>query len=65
MGYRQHLCIQTQGQGCGVAQSRHRQAGGRPTGEVERLRKKVADLEQLAGDQALAIRYLKKKEGHI
>jgi len=38
---------------------------GRPTGEVERLRKKVADLEQLAGDQALAIRYLKKKEGHI
>jgi len=38
---------------------------GRPCGEVERLRKKVADLEQLAGDQALAIRYLKKKEGHI
>lgn len=35
---------------------------GRPTGEVERLRKKVADLEQLAGDQALAIHYLKKKE---
>ena len=38
---------------------------GRPCGEVEHLRKKVADLEQLAGDQALAIRYLKKKEGHI
>lgn len=38
---------------------------GRPSSEVERLRKKVADLEQLAGDQALAIRYLKKKEGHI
>lgn len=38
---------------------------GRPSGEVEQLRKKVADLEQLAGDQALAIRYLKKKEGHI
>jgi transposase-like protein len=37
---------------------------GRPSGEVEQLRKKVADLEQLAGDQALAIRYLKKKEGH-
>jgi len=37
----------------------------RPCGEVEHLRKKVADLEQLAGDQALAIRYLKKKEGHI
>jgi transposase-like protein len=38
---------------------------GRPSGQVEQLRKKVADLEQLAGDQALAIRYLKKKEGHI
>lgn len=37
----------------------------RPSAEVERLRKKVADLEQLAGDQALVIRYLKKKEGHI
>ena len=36
---------------------------GRPSGEVERLRKKICDLEQLAGDQALAIRYLKKKEG--
>jgi transposase-like protein len=38
---------------------------GRASSEVEQLRKKVADLEQLAGDQALAIRYLKKKEGHI
>jgi len=38
---------------------------GRPTNEEERLRKKVADLEQLAGDQALAIRYLKKKERQI
>jgi transposase-like protein len=38
---------------------------GRPSGEAEQLRKKVTDLEQLAGDQALAIRYLKKKEGHI
>ena len=38
---------------------------GRPCGEVEQLRKKVVDLEQLAGDQALVIRYLKKKEGHI
>jgi len=36
---------------------------GRPPGEVERLRKRVSDLEQLAGDQALAIRYLKKNEG--
>ena len=35
---------------------------GRPLGEVERLRKKICDIEQLAGDQALAIRYLKKKE---
>lgn len=33
---------------------------GRVSGEVERLRKKVADLEQLAGDQALLIRYFKK-----
>ena len=38
---------------------------GRPSSELERLRKKIADLEQLAGDQALAIRYLKKKERHI
>ncbi len=38
---------------------------GRPSGQVEHLQKKVADLEQLAGDQALAIRYLKKKEGHV
>jgi transposase-like protein len=38
---------------------------GRPSGEVEQLRKKVTDLEQLAGDQALAIHYLKKKEGRI
>jgi len=34
---------------------------GRPDGETERLRKKVADLEELAGDQALAIRLLKKR----
>ena len=31
-------------------------------GEAENLRKRVADLEQLAGDQALAIRYLKKND---
>ena len=37
---------------------------GRPDGEAERLRKKVVDLEQLAGDQALAIRYLEKTRGH-
>ena len=35
---------------------------GRPSGEVDQLRKRVGDLEQLAGDQALAIRYLKKNE---
>lgn len=44
-----------------------RRSMGRPTGkpdaEVERLQKKVADLEQLAGDQALAIRILKKTRG--
>ena len=35
---------------------------GRPSGEVQRLGKKVADLEQLAGDQALLIHYFKKNE---
>lgn len=44
-----------------------RQGMGRPTGkadaEVERLKKHVTDLEQLAGDQALAIRALKKTQG--
>jgi len=34
---------------------------GRPSGEVEQLRKRVTDLEQLAGDQALLIRHFKKK----
>ena len=34
---------------------------GRPDAEVERLRKRVEDLEQLAGDQALVIRTIKKK----
>jgi transposase-like protein len=33
---------------------------GKPDAEAATLRRKVADLEQLAGDQALAIRYLKK-----
>ena len=33
---------------------------GKPDAEAERLRKKVTDLEELAGDQALAIRALKK-----
>ena len=41
-----------------------REGIGRPTGkgnaQVQRLRKRCEDLEQLAGDQALAIRYLKK-----
>ena len=44
-----------------------RQGMGRPTGKpdtaAERLKKRVADLEQLAGDQALAIRALKKTRG--
>ncbi len=35
---------------------------GRAAGQVEQLRKRVGDLEQLAGDQALAIHYLKKNE---
>ena len=34
---------------------------GKPDSRIEQLEKKVADLEQLAGDQALAIRYFKKK----
>ena len=37
---------------------------GKPNSEVEQLQKKVAELEQLAGDQALAIRILKKTRGH-
>jgi transposase-like protein len=37
---------------------------GKPDTQSEQLRKKVADLEQLAGDQALAIRLLKKTRGH-
>ena len=37
---------------------------GKPDSETETLRKKVADLEQLAGDQALAIRIFKKTRGH-
>ena len=40
---------------------------GRPSDrvnvEVEKFRKRVGDLEQLAGDQALAIHYFKKNEG--
>jgi len=40
---------------------------GRPPGklepEVAQLRKHVADLEQLAGDQALVIRAFKKRSG--
>ena len=40
---------------------------GKPVGkadpEVNQLKKKVTDLEELAGDQALAIRYLKKTRG--
>ena len=45
-----------------------REGIGRPVGRAdpqsEPLQKRVADLEQLAGDQALAIRYLKKTRGH-
>ena len=33
---------------------------GRPDAQSEKLRKRVVDLEQLAGDQALVIRKLKK-----
>ncbi|PKN21814.1 MAG: hypothetical protein CVU65_16170 [Deltaproteobacteria bacterium HGW-Deltaproteobacteria-22] len=41
-----------------------REGIGRPTGnpdpKVSQMEKRIADLEQLAGDQALAISYLKK-----
>lgn len=44
-----------------------REGIGRPAGKadpkVEQLEKKVENLEQLAGDQALAIRILKKNRG--
>ena len=33
---------------------------GKPDGQVDDLKKLVEELEQLAGDQALAIRHLKK-----
>ena len=36
---------------------------GKPDPKVAKLKKKVEDLEQLAGDQALAIRILKKNRG--
>jgi hypothetical protein len=36
---------------------------GKPDAKVEALQKRVADLEQLAGDQALVIRAFKKKIG--
>lgn len=36
---------------------------GKPDAQVEMLQKRVADLEQLAGDQALALRALKKTRG--
>jgi len=35
----------------------------RPDPKCEHLEKRVADLQQLAGDQALAIHYLKKTRG--
>ena len=34
----------------------------RPDAEKQRLEKRVTDLEQLAGDQALLIHYFKKNE---
>ena len=37
---------------------------GQPDADVRALRKKVADLEELAGDQALVIRALKKTQNH-
>jgi len=37
---------------------------GKPDDKTQALAKRVADLEQLAGDQALAIRLLKKTRDH-
>ena len=34
--------------------------GGKPDADAERMKKRITDLEELAGDQALAIRALKK-----
>ena len=41
------------------------QPAGRRNPEVEQLRKRVSDLEELAGDQALAIRLLKKRRDRV
>ena len=38
---------------------------GKPDATVEKLQKRVASLEELAGDQALIIRAFKKKEGLV
>ena len=38
---------------------------GKPNAQVEQLRKHVANLEQLAGDQALVIRAFKKRSGEL
>ena len=38
-------------------------ANGKPDNEIERWKKRATDLEQLAGDQALVIRSLKKTQG--
>ena len=38
---------------------------GKPDAKVEKLERRVADLEELAGDQALIIRAFKKKEGLV
>lgn len=38
-------------------------APGKPDSHEEELQNKIADLQQLAGDQALAIRLLKKNRG--
>ena len=40
-------------------------APGKPDARVEKLERRIADLEQLAGDQALVIRAYKKKEGPV
>ena len=42
-----------------------RRPAGKGDAQAEQLRKRVASLEELAGDQALIIRAFKKKEGLV
>jgi hypothetical protein len=47
-----------------ILRERIGRAVGKPGSQVEELQKKIADLEQLAGDQAPAIRIPETMPGH-